>query len=148
MWSWCITTCNPLWLRSTSLEDTIRKKKLETKDTRNTVSLERADSRTSHDPWEYIPLLKYNQLWCQAWRSSWSPLLTTISSCTELVNHKIYTIDNIFPVLCVKLAACMRLSTCIQQRVVNPGRKYRAIGSKYVMVRLIAYNNERAAGEL
>ena len=25
--------------------------------------------------------------------------------------------------------------------------KYRAVGSKYVMVRLIAYNNERAAGE-
>ena len=51
------TATDPLWL-STSFEDTVSGKKLKIQDSRNTVSLERADSKTSQDPQGCIPPLR------------------------------------------------------------------------------------------
>ena len=54
---------------------------------------------------------------------------------------------NILQFVPAKLSHTLKFNEYLRIITVNE-RIIRAIGSKYVMVRLIAYNNERAAGEL
>ena len=65
----------------------------ETEDSRN-ISLERADSRTGHDPQDYIPLLYDRRPWRRACKASVHSDSATISSNSELDDCKSVCMDD------------------------------------------------------